>query len=121
MAGRTQCGSRATPAGTRTQSPQEGVPRAHKRGLPQAAAGKGTRAERGGIWELGVRCGGEGLKARLTRERESRVSENSLLGPHVSSWEDWKGSRDRAEHFPLMWAMRGEDRETSETRGQVGR
>ena len=55
---------------------------------------------------MGVGCGGEGLKARLTREQESRVSENSLLGPHLSSWEDWKRRGNRAEHFPLMWVMR---------------
>lgn len=73
----------AMPSGTSTHTQPPGP----TKGQPRAAAGKGTRAERGG--DSGV--GGEGLKARLTREQESRASENNLLGPHLLPREGWKG------------------------------
>ena len=77
----------AMPSGTCTHTQPPGP----TKGQPQAADGKGTKAEHGG--DSGV--GGEGLKARLTREQESKASENNLLGPHLLPWEDWKGEEMR--------------------------
>ena len=74
-----------TPSGTHTHTHTQ--PPGPTKGQPRAAGGKRTRAEHRGD----SRVGGEGLKARLTRELESRASENSLLGPHLLPREDWKG------------------------------